>query len=524
MKKMLTVLLAAALLLSMLPTALAVGSRTMVARELTLNKYSGTLSYRADRNNYYQLITANGDVLVPESEQYTYLVPTSGYGFFKAEKASADGVHDEGLIDGQGHVIVPAEYADVDVISERWQVAVKLTPSDADHKDYTYTNYSTGDKHFFLIDTADFFFDGQKVGTLNRSDYSSARALGAYLCVTNQARERVFYNSKMEKSPREAQYSGEYEEQYKQGTTTFIHQGSGQQAFTASCTLTKDEVETAYQYIKGKMYDLQGNVAFVPKQNYDTIRAFKNGYAVVRMNGLNGLIDEQGNELIPPIYEELSNYEDTLLEYGYISAVKDGKFGFLDAHGHVTCDFVYSKDVVKNRSTFATIQNLDGSIIVLSAAVGELPEHYTDVSFPRYDGSAAFVAQNDQKQLSVVDLYGNTRIPFGDYRSIDLTVDGTVALAYTQDREYVIYSFDPITAQAPAAETPAVSETPAAAAADDNWTCENGHDGNRGNFCSECGSPRPAEQAASTFCSNCGYEFTDGAPKFCPNCGAAVAK
>ena len=47
------------------------------------------------------------------------------------------------------------------------------------------------------------------------------------------------------------------------------------------------------------------------------------------------------------------------------------------------------------------------------------------------------------------------------------------------------------------------------------WTCENGHSGNTGNFCPECGAKRPAS------CANCGYVFENGvSPKFCPNCGA----
>lgn len=53
---------------------------------------------------------------------------------------------------------------------------------------------------------------------------------------------------------------------------------------------------------------------------------------------------------------------------------------------------------------------------------------------------------------------------------------------------------------------------------DGSWTCENGHSGNTGNFCTECGSPKPVAKAA---CASCGYEFEGETPKFCPNCGAA---
>ena len=34
--------------------------------------------------------------------------------------------------------------------------------------------------------------------------------------------------------------------------------------------------------------------------------------------------------------------------------------------------------------------------------------------------------------------------------------------------------------------------------AQDSWTCENGHEGNTGNFCTECGAPKLAGPAAAT--------------------------
>ena len=47
------------------------------------------------------------------------------------------------------------------------------------------------------------------------------------------------------------------------------------------------------------------------------------------------------------------------------------------------------------------------------------------------------------------------------------------------------------------------------------WTCENGHAGNTGNFCSECGAPKPAPAAWT--CEN-GHGGNTG--KFCTECGA----
>ena len=72
-------------------------------------------------------------------------------------------------------------------------------------------------------------------------------------------------------------------------------------------------------------------------------------------------------------------------------------------------------------------------------------------------------------------------------------------------------------AQAQAAQ-PAQPAQPAAGAAN-GWTCSCGAV-NKGKFCSECGSPKPAG-ALLYKCDKCGWEPEDPAhpPKFCPECG-----
>ena len=485
---------------------------TVNGRSPVMNKLTNTIAYRPDGTQGYRLVDAAGTILVSEDAGYIDMSPKSGSTFYSVEVPSEDGVHDEGLIDSEGRVIVPAKYADVDVISDRWQVGVLLTPCEADDKDYTFTNFSTGEKHFFRVEAADFYFDGALAGTLPRADYGSCTAYGAYICVTNIARERVFYDSHMNKSPRKAEYGGEFDSEYRSGGTVYFHQGTGEQAFVAGCTLNPDDLDNPYQYDKGVVYDIQGREAFRTVQNYDTVRAFKDGYAKVRMNGLYGLIDSAGNEVIPLLYDDLGYLDEHPFVYGYTSAVKDGKFGFLDAQGHETCPFVYSADAVKNRTTFGQIQNLDGTIIVLSAVAGELPEHYQDVSFPTYSGSRAFVATNANKEYAIIDWYGNALLPYTDlYRSIELSADGTLALL-RGEAGYEVFRFD--------IETPAAEETAALEPSEDgSWTCENGHAGNNGNFCTECGAPRPQVPEALTHCANCGYEFGDTVPNFCPNCG-----
>ena len=376
MKKKFLVMMSILLLMAMAGSAMAAEGTyiDLSARDVVLSRVSENLGCRFENAKYYCLIKPDGTKLT--NEIYTSISAVSSYPFFKVEADSKDGVHDEGLIDDQGNVIVPVMYADVSVVSDRWAYGVKLTPSSGDDKDYTFTNFSTGDKTFYRIDTVDFYYRGKQAGTLSRSDFDGyPTAYGDYICIQNREKKRVYYNSAMEKSPVDGDY-GEYTSTYKNRATHYVHNGTGMPAFETGCTLTPAEVEKSIVYENGKFLNLQGEEAFKAAQNYDSFSGFHGDYAVVTMNRMKGLIDAAGQEVIPLEYEEIGNYEDQYLTFGVISAEKDGKFGFLDAAGNVTCPFTYSKDIVSNRGILASIKNLDGTIIVLSGLAGELPEHF----------------------------------------------------------------------------------------------------------------------------------------------------
>jgi len=482
--------------------------REISASDVTLNKYSGAMAIKEKNSKVYRLFSPDGELL--STNEYTSAYATD-YGFFKVSARSADGVHDDGLVDSTGKEIIPAVYADINVVSARWQVGLKLSPCDADDKDYTFTDWNTNKKSFYRIETADFFLDGEKVGSLPRSDYDGyPTAHGAYICVQNRERQRFYYDRTMS-AGRPVDSSSEYSTQYKSGKTTYIHNGSGQVAFVPGCTLTPDEVDKSVVYEKGQALDLQGNVIATAKQNYDYIYSSDEGvYTRVKIYDKCGVIDREMNEIIPPEYDDLSYTTATLDSFGFISAVQDGKFGFVNSKGQVTCPFTYVKDIVSERGTFASVKNLDGTIIVLSAAVGELPEHYADVDFPNYNGSMSFTATNASGEKGVIGLYGNTLIPFSeDNRYVYPSVDGQVVVVSAPGSVYKIYRFDASDLVPASAETEVQPE-------DGTWTCANGHSGNTGKFCTECGAPMPADDGTWT-CEN-GHSGNTG--NFCGECGA----
>ena len=488
MKKTLAMLLSVMLLLCALP-ALAEGSGMDFTKcNLTLNATANTFAYKADGEKRYQVMDADGSFLTDVEAGYTSMYVQSATGYYKVQVNAEDGVHREGLLDGRGNLIVPPVYADIKVISDRWQAGVKLVPCAADDKDYSYSVWGSDEKLFFRVDTVDNYFDGQLIGSLPRTDFSDATARGAYLAVRNQARETTFYNSKMEASSYKANGNREYDSVYADRTYTYYHQGSGQKAFVPECTLTADEVENPFMYDQKTrtMYDLQGNALFTMEKDYTTVHSFKNGYAKVYYNSRYGVIDLQGKEVIPPIYEELNDYSDRVFAFGYVIAKKDGKLGFINEQGRETTPFTYVESTARERGNFLEISDPSGAVVMVSGAVGQLKDQYQRVDYPSYQGCFAFVAKDAEGNMGVVDMFGRVQVPFDAYKSINLSNDGSLALIQV---EYGAYSVAHLDTSVP--DDAILSQAQAAAADNGEWTCSNGHGGNTRNFCPECGEPRP---------------------------------
>ena len=458
----------------------------------------------SDKNGYF-LADARGNKL---SGYYYSISRAYDAPNLMVVKANTSDIQREGVIDLDGNVVIPTKYGDVSILSSRWQICYTLTPSnDKEVGDYTFSDYSSGKKYYYYIDTVDIYYMGTLIGTIGRTDYDYATCYGDYLAIKNRAGKYTFYNKEFKASPYQVDYSFEYDSNYKNGKTTYIHSGSGQTAFVPECTLTPDEVSVCYMVEKGKILDLQGNTVATLKQNYDSVSTVRGKYTQVRLYGKYGLIDIEGNEVIAPEYDGMSyNYSNTA-DLGFVGVKKDDLFGFVNFKGKVVVDFVYGESAVRDQGTFAYIKDLSGKIIVLSGLVGELPERYADVSIS--SSALAFVAERSNKQKAVIGLNGQELVPFGEYSSLYVNQAGTVAVAYLGNRQYQVWSFD----EGAATFMEEVEET---VEDDGTWTCSNGHSGNTGNFCGECGERK------GVVCPQCGTEYKDKVPKFCTECGTPL--
>lgn len=515
MKKILSFLLAM-LMIASVCSAFAetkIESEKLNVNYASLNNYGNTLYAREDRKSGYAVFDVHGNKL---SEEYSY-VGTNTYGYsVKVENGS---VHCEGFVDFNGKVLVPTIYGDVKAYDSKWMMGILFTEATSDN--YDYKTYGDTPK-FYLIDQVHAYFNGEKVGELSRDQFDDYYTVhGDYLYMKDRAGNYHYYD----KNFKESGYAGngstsEYDRVYANRTYTYYHRGSNQVAFAAGCTLTPDEVDTSIVDNNGQLLDLQGNV--IAELQYNYIYDFKNGYARVK-NKQNkyGLINDKGEEIIACLYDELE-YDGPSL--GYISAVKDGKQGFVCLADGSETGFIYAENAVKVYTPFAFITDLDGSIIVESAAIGVLPVHYQDYR-ASYTGASPIVTVKSNGACGVIGLYGEEIIPFNsnytDTYNLDVSYDGTVVLT----RDDMIYRIDyDLT---PVAEEPAPVEDPVAPTADEGWTCPGCGQVNAyaAKFCPNDGTPQPEPEPepepvaeAGWTCPTCNAQNPETA-NFCPNDG-----
>lgn len=557
-RRMLCLLLAVLMLLACAPAMAQTQLSAPFAPEYRVNAYNSysdtvSLIVKQGTSSYYALFDMQGRQLTTDP----YIMMKSSSGMWKV--AVQSGTNTVGLLDAGGHLFMPMEYGAVDVIDEYWAIGVRLTPATADQYDYK----SSDGKSFYLVASYDVYFDGQMVGSLGRTDYSSAYAFGEYLYVRNTTNEYHFYNKSMQESGYDASMgSTEYDEKYVSGKGYEVyHRGSGQQAFVAGCTLTSDEVDCDI-YIKndGKGYDLQGNVLFEVSTHYESIRKYYGNYAAFRVNGKYGLIDRKGQVVLPAEYDEIPSYttpEGNGYEYfscGYQAVIKDGKLGYADLNGNITCDFKYAASNARysTNPNFATIQDLTGNYIVLSAAKGEIGNAYQDVSVSPSRATLISV-KNSDGSIDVLDMQGDVVLDNVDIKYVtDVTVSraGTSMQIGLSNAVYYTIStasvqpvaVQPKAVQPEAAQAESQGKSPASSASllgilgqaqdsepeqapaqDGNWNCTCGNV-NTGNFCPNCGAQRPAEEQPIV-CSGCGYQpDAENVPNFCPQCGTKFDK
>ena len=346
-----------------------------------------------------------------------------------------NGVNKAGALNAAGELVVPMEYGDIEFLSEKWAMAVKLEVTDTEPYDY---QALFGDENYIV--TAYDFYDLESAamaGTLGREDVNSAKAYGDYLFIEDRDGVVTIYDAALAavgnaESLYEA-YGNSDEGVVSLATGDVVVPGYG-----FSSDLGAGRLAVYDENYDDGIADLEGNM-LVPCGEYDYIYEYDlNGYARVEKDGKYGLIDLNGQLVVPCEYDgfESLNYGGDYVYglNGYACVEQDGKYGYVSlATGEVTCPVTYASPTIIGLSMI--VPDISGELYIIAADGTTTATTYVEFNeYPGGDGTL-LKAMTAEEKWGLVDWHGNVLVePVYDYASAMLiSPDGTAVLLSSED-------------------------------------------------------------------------------------------
>lgn len=354
-----------------------------------------------------------------------------------------EGINVTGLIDTcTGAEVLPACYGTVELLNDRWIVGVVLVLSEDPDAPY----YDWSGNHYDL-QSADVYYGGVLLVTLPAEECGDFYADGDFLRVEREDCV-IWLNAAGEKRVYEYDYDYTYEYSEDIWEETFIHNGSGQQAFVPACTLTADQVEEPYTMSDAGVIDLQGNVVIpvdaIPEDAY--IDEIHGGYVSLYVydheaNKPNyGLMRMDGTLLIPFTVERLP--DENWFTYGVMPVLTlDGQLCFYDETGALVASMpmpegadVYDVDGLDEGWPMLLV-DADGAYSVLSATAGVLDVSAYEEVKQDWDGGYGLLCVRQNGKWGCIDMTGALVVPCELEYAPDTSRDNTRVLGVYRHEE-----------------------------------------------------------------------------------------
>jgi len=332
--------------------------------------------------------------------------------------------------------------------------AIRLKESTKENYDYQalFGGYGSG---YYLVEDRTFYNmkTGKAVGSIPRDGYDSVNVYPGFLVVEDlQGKNTVYGADFTPLGEAEKVYYGYVFE--KNGDQWEVRRaGDGQAVFA-----TPYEVSGYNRYDgtfrtsdKGKAGRLGPDGALMVKPAFENLYDYSGGFirAKQERDGKMGVLDEQGNAVVPFLYDDvvityvrgLSVGPDTLtFVRGYAPVELDRKIGFVSRDGTETLKPTYVKDAVKVKANTLLIIDAAGKITLVAAdgTVTGLP--YAEAQHVQNAADGRLVqVKNEEGLYGIVDWHGNLVLPFGNYSGYDTytSSDGSLLLVGNRDTRMV---------------------------------------------------------------------------------------
>ena len=364
-----------------------------------------------------------------------------GEGLYQATNES--GFNTSALVNAAGEALTPFEYSDFTVVSPNWAVGVVLEgTNDKDGADY---NVIFGEFDYAAVVRNDLFYLPEKklAGSLERKQFSRAReaGIGGWLIVEDKDGGISVYDKDFNTAPTEL--TSMYDAELIVKSENDLSPAALYSAVTGE-KLADVEYRNLSNITKGyvSFYDgdarlygiLDASGQVVSEPAFNMIGNVVGGhYVKVTVNDAEGLYDLDARAMaVPAVYQRIYTWGDKApINDGYVCVEQDGKLGFIDLEGNVTCPIQYAKDSVSYFGCTLGATDMTGACTLIAAdgTVATLPnvaEIGLKNGLTSSDGYFVTVKDADGKQ-GVVDWHGN--------QVVDFTMDYSAAI-YANDCLY----------------------------------------------------------------------------------------
>lgn len=185
--------------------------------------------------------------------------------------------------------------------------------------------------------------------------------------------------------------------------------------------------------------DMQGNI--VIPCIYGKVENFKDGLAMVTLDGKHGFINTKGTEVIPLIYDAIFGER---FEHGLIKVEKQGLKGYIDKNGKevIPVDFDYVSDISEGRIFVAKdnklgMYDLDGNIIV-PLTYDFAPDYYRKRL--RFYFSEGLAPVEKDGKWGYIDTSGNLVVPT-IYDNVGDFSEGLACVAKSTPYDYDLWGY-----------------------------------------------------------------------------------
>ena len=195
--------------------------------------------------------------------------------------------------------------------------------------------------------------------------------------------------------------------------------------------------------------DAAGNIVMEP--SYSSIDAFYGDYATVYNGEKYGLINTKGELVLPTQFDRIRrNYygpydkktgSDSYEAAGYFCVLSDGKVGFANMDGEVTCEPRYSEKIMDLYGASALYTDMENNRHLLAADGNDVVVDYKSIL--GLEGASGMLFKvYDGNGYGVIDWHGELVFPC-EYDSINMSGDGAYLLVRKDYKSsYELFSVD----------------------------------------------------------------------------------